>query len=65
MSYKETIALTQESINLFEVILSTYQLEAARKGLEITINEVKKCIPTKPIQKMVAKSLPKLRRWLF
>lgn len=48
---KETIVLAQESIGVMEVMLSTHQWEPVRKELEFAISEVKKCIPTKPIQK--------------
>lgn len=39
-----------DSISVLRAMLSTNQWEPVRKELEFAINEMKKCIPTKPIR---------------
>ena len=40
----------KESIKVLDAMLSTNQWEPVRAELEFAINEVKKCIPAKPIR---------------
>ena len=40
----------QESIKVLNAMLSTHQWEPVRRELEFAINELKKCIPTKPFR---------------
>lgn len=46
---KENIIQAQESMKVLIAMLSTHQWEPVREELEFAINEVKKCIPAKPI----------------
>ncbi len=40
----------QESIKVLNAMLSTHQWESVRRELEFAINELKKCIPAKPVR---------------
>lgn len=44
------ITKARESIKVLQAMLSTHQYEPIRKELEFAIQEVSKCIPTKPIR---------------
>ncbi len=48
---KLDITQARESIKVFQIMLDTHQWEPIRKELEFAIQEVSKCIPTKPIRK--------------
>lgn len=47
---KHDDVLAEESIKVLNAMLSTHQWEPVRRELEFAINELKKCIPTKPVR---------------
>ena len=46
----ESVNRAQESIKVLSAMLSTHQWEPVRRELEFAINELKKCIPAKPVR---------------
>lgn len=49
METRSSEYMAKESIKVLSAMLSTHQWEAVRSELEFAINELKKCIPTKPV----------------
>lgn len=50
MVKNDSITMAQESIKVLSAMLHTLQWEPVRQELEFAINEMKKCIPVKPIR---------------
>ena len=50
MVKNDSITMAQESIKVLSAMLHTRQWEPVRQELEFAINEMKKCIPAKPIR---------------
>lgn len=50
MVKNDSITMAQESIKVLSAMLHTRQWEPVRQELEFAIDEMKKCIPAKPIR---------------
>lgn len=50
MAKNDSVAKAEESIKVLNAMLSTHQWEQVRRELEFAINELKKCIPAKPVR---------------
>lgn len=50
MNIRDNAEKAKETIMVLDAMLSTHQWEPVRTELEFAINELKKCIPSKPIK---------------